>query len=163
MVSAELPGVLLVLILAAFFMLSAERLYQMGAIIALVGMAMHAMLPPTKVLATLAICIYSFGEHIQFGMKSTLALKYAKPSHGGAALGVENAVYQVGSLAGYIVIVFAFSLFASKQPYTAFFWAATILAGVSLIYALRLTGKSETDKTKGRFYFHKKYYKFYNA
>ena len=71
----ELPGVAMVLILAAFFMFSAEKLLKIGALIMMVGMAMHAVLPPTKVLATLAICTYSLGEHIQMGMKSTLSLQ----------------------------------------------------------------------------------------
>ena len=52
----ELPGILIVFILAAFYMLSAETLYKAGAIIMLIGMGMHAVLPATKVLATLAIC-----------------------------------------------------------------------------------------------------------
>ena len=68
----ELPGILLVFLLAAFYMLSAESLYKAGAVIMLAGLAMHAVLPPTKVLATLAICMYSLGEHIQRGMKNTL-------------------------------------------------------------------------------------------
>ena len=75
----ELPGIMLVFILAVFYMLSAETLYKSGAIIMLVGMGMNALLPATKVLATLAICMYSLGEHIQLGMKNTLSLKYAKP------------------------------------------------------------------------------------
>ena len=55
----ELPGILLVFILAAFHMLSAEMLYKVGAIIMLIGMSMNALLPATKVLAILAICMYS--------------------------------------------------------------------------------------------------------
>ena len=74
----ELPGILLIFVLAAFFMLSAEMLYKAGAVIMLIGMAMHAILPPEKVLMTLAICVYSFGEHVQLGMKNTISLKYAK-------------------------------------------------------------------------------------
>ncbi len=157
----ELPGILLIFILAAFYMLSAETLYKAGAIIMLVGMAMHAVLPPTKVLATLAICMYSVGEHIQIGMKNTLSLKYAKPGHGGSALGTQNATSQIGTLAGYLVIVFVFSMLTKDQPYTVFFGVAAALAGVSAACSMRITGKSETDETKRRFYFHKKYYKYY--
>ena len=61
----ELPGIALVFILALFYMLSAETLFKVGAVIMLIGMGMHALLPATKVLATLAICTYSLGEHIQ--------------------------------------------------------------------------------------------------
>ena len=157
----ELPGILLIFILAAFYMLSAETLYKAGALIMLVGMAMHAVLPPTKVLATLAICMYSLGEHIQIGMKSTLSLKYAKPGRGGGALGSQSAVNQIGTLAGYLAIVVAFSVLTKNQPYTAFFCVAAVLAGISAVCSMRITGKSETDKNKRRFYFHKKYNKYY--
>lgn len=157
----ELPGILLVFILAAFYMLSAQTLYKAGAVIMLVGMAMHALLPPTKVLATLAICTYSLGEHIQIGMKNTLSLKYAKPGRGGAALGAQSAASQIGTLAGYLLIVVVFSVFTKDQPYTAFFCLAAVLAGISAAFSMGITGKSETDANKRRFYFHKKYSKYY--
>ncbi len=157
----ELPGVLLIFILAAFFMLSAETLYKIGALIMLVGLAMNALLPPTKVLAVLAICIYSLGEHIQLGMKSTITLNYAKEGCGGTALGIQSAMNQIGTLAGYLAVVLAFSVFVKNQPYNVFFIIAAVLAGISAIYSMRITGKSETDSTKRRFYFHKKYNKYY--
>ena len=148
----ELPGILLVLILAVFYMLSAETLYKAGAVIMLAGMGMHALLPPTKVLTILALCIYSLGEHIQLGMKNTLSLEYAKAGQGGAALGVQNSANQIGTLAGYLIIVLVFSLLQENQPYQLFFGIAAALALVSMIYCFRITGKSQTDKHKGRFY-----------
>ena len=157
----ELPGIMLVFILAVFYMCSAETMYKAGAVIMLVGMGMNALLPATKVLATLAICMYSLGEHIQLGMKNTLSLKYAKPGRGGAALGVQGAMSQIGTLAGYLVIVVAFSFFADAQPYKIFFCIASVLAGISAACTMKITGKSETDATKRRFYFHKKYHKYY--
>lgn len=157
----ELPGVALIFILAAFYTLSAETLYKIGALIMLAGMGMHAMLPPTKVLATLAICMYSVGEHIQIGMKNTMSLEYAKTGRGGEALGIQNSANQVGTLVGYLVIVAAFSLLTENQPYTMFFWLAAGLAAVSLGFSVGLTGNSKTDETKRRFYFHKKYTKYY--
>ena len=158
----ELPGILLVFILALFYMLSAETMYKIGAVIMLVGMGMHAVLPPTKVLITLAICLYSLGEHIQLGMKSSITLGYAKEGRGGAALGALSSTNQVGSLVGYFVIVIAFSvLTATAKTYTTFFYIATALTAVSMLFCFRMTGKSETDSTKRRFYFHKKYTKYY--
>ena len=156
----ELPGIALVFILALFFMLSAEALFKIGAVIMLLGMAMHAVLPASKVLAILAICMYSLGEHIQLAMKSSLSLQYARTGKSGAAQGVQSSVSQVGTLVGYLVIVVAFSLL-SNQPYRLFFAVAAVLAGVSMLCSLKLTGKSETDQTKHRFYFHKKYTKYY--
>ena len=157
----ELPGIALVFILAAFYMLSAEGLYKAGAVIMLVGMGMHALLPATKVLATLAICMYSLGEHIQIGMKSTLTLQYAREGCGGTALGVQNSSSQIGTLVGYLVIVFAFSLVTGDQPYQMFFALAAVLAGISAVCSFKVTGKSQTDKNKSRFYFNKKFKKYY--
>ena len=157
----ELPGVLLVFILAAFYMFSAETMYKAGAFIMMIGLVMHAALPATKVLTTLAICMYALGEHIQIGMKSTLTLKYTKSDNGGAALGVQSAVSQIGTLVGYIVIIAVFSLASANQPYTLFFICAAVLAGLSVLFSLRISGRSETDSTKRRFYFSKKYTKYY--
>ena len=157
----ELPGVLLVFILAAFYMLSCETLYKVGAVIMLIGMGMHAVLPPAKILMTIAICTYSLGEHIQLGMKSTISLQYAKPGRGGAALGSQSASSQIGTLAGYLIIVAVFSLFTANQPYQVFFGISAALLCLSTVFAMRITGNSKTDESKRRFYFHKKYNKFY--
>jgi MFS family permease len=157
----ELPGIMLIFILAVFYMFSAQTMYKAGAVIMLVGMGMHALLPATKVLMTLAICVYSLGEHIQLGMKSTLTLGYASPGRGGAALGIQNASSQIGTLIGYLVVVAVFSLMSRNQPYRLFFAMAAVLAGVSAVCSLGISGKSETDDTKRHFYFHRKYTKYY--
>ncbi len=158
----EIPGVMLVLILALFYMLSAETLYKAGAIFLLAGMGMMAILPPGKVLVILSITMYSMGEHIQIGMKNTLSLKYARSGHGGAALGAQNAATQIGTLVGYIAVVVAFSALASTaDTYKIFFAVAAVLAVISAALSFGITGKSETDSTKRRFYFHKKYTKYY--
>jgi len=157
----ELPGVLLIVILAAMFMFSVESVYKVGAVIMLAGMTLHAVLPADKVLMTLAICTFSLGEHIQLGMKSTITLKYAKPGQSGAALGVQSASAQIGTLAGYLAVVVVFSLVTQNQPYRLFFALAAALVGLSALSSFGITGRSETDHTKRRFYFHKKYHKFY--
>ena len=158
----EVPGILLVLILAAFYMFSAEALYKAGAVIMLAGMAMHAILPPSKVLIILAICVYSLGEHIQIGMKSTLTLEYARPGCGGAALGIQTSANQIGTLAGYLVIIAVFTVTtAAAGTYSILFGVAAVLAAISMICTMKITGRSETDSNKRRFYFHKKYTKYY--
>ena len=157
----ELPGIALVFILAAFYMLSAESIYKIGALIMLVGMGMHAVLPASKVLITLAICTYSLGEHLQLGMKSTLSLQYAKEGKGGAAQGMQNSFNQVGTLIGYLVIVAAFWLIPGEAPYRLFFGVAAVLIGISVLVNSKLASKSKPVGRVRRFYFHKKYMKYY--
>ena len=110
----ELPGLALVFLLAVFYTFSAERFYRIGALIMLVGMAMQSIVPPGRVLVILCIFVYSLGEHIQLGMRSTLSLQYAKEGRGGEGLGLQGSVYQIGMLAGYIVIIAAFALLDSS-------------------------------------------------
>lgn len=157
----ELPGLLLVFILAVFYMLSAETLFKVGAVIMLGGMAFLTVITPTQFFVTLAMCIYSLGEHIQLGMKGTLTLGYAKEGAGGRALGLQSSVQQIGTLVGYLVIVFSFALVAGGTAYKPFFAAAALITAISTLLAFGVKGHSETDKTKSRFYFRKKFKKYY--
>ena len=158
----ELPGLALVFLLAVFYTFSAERFYRIGALIMLAGMAAQSIVPPGRVLVILCIFVYSLGEHIQLGMRSTLSLQYAQEGRGGEGLGLQGSVYQIGMLAGYIIIIAAFALLDSSTALFRWVFAvsAAIIA-VGVIPTLRMHGNSQTDDTKRRFYFRKKYTKYY--
>lgn len=157
----ELPGFLLIFILALLFTFSAEKLYKLGAVIILIGMGMLAIVPPVKVLVVLAVCICSLGEHIQLGMKSTLALSYSKEGKGGQALGLQSSSQQVGTLIGFIIVIIGFLVFAKTQPFKIFFMAAGIITAVGAFISFGMKGKSQTDENARHFYFRKKYTKYY--
>ena len=157
----ELPGLLLVLILAIFYRFSAEKMYKMGLVIMVVGMALQAFVTPAKVLVILAIFIYSTGEHIQLGMKNTLSLEYSKTGYGGQALGFQNSIYQIGNLVGYVAVIGAFAAVSNSTLFKPVFVVAAVFMVFAMLAAFRLTGQSETDKSKSRFYFKKKFRKYY--
>ena len=157
----EIPGLLLVFILAVLYTCSAETMYKLGAIIMVAGMGMLTLLPADRMWVTLAICVYSLGEQIQLGMKNTLSLEYSKEGKGGTALGLQNAVSQIGTLAGYFVIMIAFLFVSGMGAFRGFFLIATLIFTISACLAMKMKGHSETDKNKSRFYFRKKYTKYY--
>lgn len=157
----ELPGFMLIFILAVFYRFSAEKMYKMGGLIMVAGMGLLAFLPPYKALVIFSIFLYSTGEHIQLGMKNTLSLEYSREGLGGQALGYQNAIYQAGNLAGYIIVIFVFWIFSAKNMYKPFFMISTLFMIVAFSFALGLTGQSETDKEKSRFYFRRKFTKYY--
>lgn len=157
----ELPGLLLVLILAIFYRSSAERMYKIGMIVMVAGMLLQAFISPVKALVILAIFLYSTGEHIQLGMRNTLSLEYAKDGHGGTALGYQNSIYQIGNLVGYIVVIAAFAAVASTRLFKPVFVVAAAMMALAMTASLRLSGRSATDKSKSRFYFRKKFTKYY--
>ena len=158
----ELPGLLLVFVLAVLYELSAEGIFRAGALIAMSGMILQALVPAQRVLVTLAIFIFSLGDHMMFGMRSTIALQYSRESHGGSALGILNSAYQFGNLAGYIIIAIVFFFLSSKlNLFRPVFWSSAIMTLLGFMISLNMTGRSKHDNTVSRFYFRRKYFKFY--
>ena len=158
----ELPGLLIIFILAAFYTFTAERLYRIGAVIMMAGMAMHAVVPASRYAVILSIFILSLGDHMQLGMKNTISLEYAKEGRGGAALGLQNSVHQIGTLAGYLVIIVVFYFINnSLSLFRTVFAVSAAVIGAGFLITLRMTGSSKTDESKSRFYFRKKYRKYY--
>lgn len=166
----EIPGLCLVFFLAIFYTFSAEKIYKIGAVIMVAGMTLHGVLPPTKALLIVAVFVYSFGEHLQLGMRNSLAIEYAKDGKSGEASGYVGSANQLGSLGGYLVVTFAFSAAiaaaqannaASSRPFKLFFLISAVICLIGMICAFGLSSKTETDKTKSRFYFRKKFTKFY--
>lgn len=157
----EVPGLLLVLILAIFYRSSAEKMYKIGMVVMVVGMVMQAFISPVKLLVILAIFIYSTGEHIQLGMKNTLSLTYSKEGHGGQALGYQNSIYQIGNLLGYAAVIVAFAVVSSTKLFQPVFLVAAVFFVLAMLVSFRMTGRSQTDKNKSRFYFRRKFTKYY--
>ena len=158
----ELPGLALIFVLAVLYTLSAEKLYKIGAVIMLAGMVMQSAVPPERAFVILSIFMFSLGDHIQLGMRNTLTLEYARPSHGGEALGLQNALHQVGTLAGYLLVIVIFAVFnTTVSLFRTVFGASAAIIAVGCVSTLKLSGNSETDADKRRFYFRAKYKKYY--
>ncbi len=157
----ELPGVLMILVLAVFYMQSAENLYKIGSVIFMIGMALHAIVTPTKVFITIAIMIMSTGEHIHLTVRNYMPLSYSREGRGGVALGYTNSIQQIGTLLGYIVVALVFAFMPSEQPFNLFFWLAAGFAAVCTACSFRLTGYSRTDSSARRFCFDRKFKKYY--
>ena len=157
----ELPGLLLVLLLAVFYRFSAEKMYKLGMVVMLAGMAMQAVISPRRALVVAAIFIYSLGEHIQLGMRSTLSLEYAQESRGGQALGYMGSVYQIGNLAGYIAVIVALAIVAGRNIFKPVFTASAIFMLIAAVVAFGMKGNSKTDENRRRFYFRRKFRKYY--
>ena len=158
----ELPGLLLVFILAVFYRFSAEKMYKTGMVIMVAGMAMQALISPVKALVICAIFVYSLGEHIQLGMKNAMSLEYAKPKMGGQALGIQNSANQAGTLVGFLIVLLVFSIIASNvENFKLFFLISAGIMVIGTVCSFRIKGKTAQDPSKTRFYFNKKYTKYY--
>ncbi|MBR0035402.1 MAG: hypothetical protein IJP54_06970, partial [Synergistaceae bacterium] len=156
----ELPGVLLVLVLAVLYQFSAEKIFKAGALVMLAGMLMQSFVPAHRVPVTMAVLVYSLGEHMQFGMRSTLALEYSRKGKGGVALGFQNAAYQFGTLAGYLLVAVVFGIFAGRMTlYKPVFIVSSAIIVLGFVITLKMTGQSRQQHLVSRFYFRRKYFK----
>lgn len=163
----ELPGLLLVLILAIFYRSSAERMYKLSMVFMAIGMVMQSLITPSKALIIIALFIYSTGEHIQIGMRNTLTLEYSKQGHGGVALGYQSSTMQIGNLLGYLAVIAAFSFIAphlngiaKSELFQPIFMIAAVFALVAMAVSFKL-GSSSNQRNANRFYFRKKFTKYY--
>ncbi|MGI6400604.1 MAG: MFS transporter [Thermoguttaceae bacterium] len=157
----ELAGALLVFMLALLYRFSASQIFKIGGVLTLLGMLLQASIPPSKILITIAIFVYSAGEHLQLGMRSVLTMDYAKAKRSGVALGWQNSVVQIGNLAGFLIIIPAFLLADSIKLYRPVFMAAAFFTALSFILALGLRSEAHTDTSGRRFYFRRKFTKYY--
>jgi len=158
----ETPGLLLIFVLALLYEHSASRIYRIGAVIMVAGLVMQSLVSPTKVLVIAAIFIYSLGEHIQLGMRNTLTLEFAKERKSGIALGRQNAVYQIGMVGGYLVVIALFYFLGNRTTlFKPVFAASAAIVLLGFLASLRIKGDSRPDPSKSRFYFHRKYTKYY--
>ena len=164
----EIPGLLLVFILAIFYKSSAEKMYKLSMVFMAAGMVLQSLIDPVKALVILAIFIYSTGEHIQIGMRNTLTLEYSKQGHGGVALGYQNSMMQIGNLIGFIVVIGIFAWVASSDSlglsqsalFQPIFMGAAGFMLIAMFVSFKLKGNSQANKVD-RFYFRKKFTKYY--
>ena len=164
----EIPGLLLVLILAIFYKSSAEKMYKLSMVFMAAGMVLQSLIDPVKALVILAIFIYSTGEHIQIGMRNTLTLEYSKQGHGGVALGYQNSMMQIGNLIGFIAVIGVFAWVASSDSlgfgqsalFQLIFMVAAGFMLIAMFVSFKLKGNSQPKKVD-RFYFRKKFTKYY--
>lgn len=158
----ELPGLLLVGVLAVMYSLSAERIFKIGAVVMIVGLVMLSAVPASRALVTLSICMYSLGEHIQLGMKNSLGIHYAKKGKSGLSLGKQHSFHEMGMLAGFIVIIVLFRIIpGDSTTFRIMFGISAALVTVGLISSTRMKDSSRTDSSRRRFYFRKKFTKYY--
>ena len=158
----ELPGLLLVGILAIMYSFSAERIYKVGAVIMIAGLTKLSVVPASRALVTLSICIYSLGEHIQLGMKNSLGIHYARPGKSGLSLGKQHSFYEMGMLGGYVVVIVLFRFIAGNSTsFRIMFAVSAALVVAGFVSSTGMKEGSSTDSAKRRFYFRKKFTKYY--
>jgi asparagine N-glycosylation enzyme membrane subunit Stt3 len=108
----ELPGFLVVFVLAWMYRMSESRIFKIGVVIMTAGVAGMLISGLGKVTAVSFIVLFSMGEHIILPLKSTITLEFAKKETGGAALGITSSIGQFGNIVGFVIVSAMFFVFA---------------------------------------------------
>ncbi len=163
----ELPGLFLILILAAFYRFSETKVFKIGVAVMLAGIVGLLIATPSAFAVVTFMVLYSVGEHIIMPVQSTLNLHLAKEGQKGRALGFTSMIKHGGHIFGFLVVTVLFIVFPkigiaetdSKGFKIIFAIAAALMVLATIIV---LTMKDEGNAVKrNRLYFHKKFSKYY--
>jgi len=168
----EIPGLLVVLILAFMYRFSDSRIFKIGIAFmtgGVAGLLLTSSNPffMTKVFVVASMVLYSLGEHIIMPVKSTISMDLARREKAGASLGITNSITQLGQIIGFIIVSVIFFILTrigfgrnDILGYRIVFGISVALMIVSVMVVLAL--KETSLKTqRRRFYFNKKFFKFY--
>ena len=100
----ELPGLLLIFILAFLCRLSEARIMKIGIFVMALGSLGLALSSAEVVPVFFFITLFSFGDHIALPMKSTIAREHANPNKDGEALGMMNSIVNAGNVASLLIV-----------------------------------------------------------
>ena len=161
----ELPGLLLVFILALLHRVSDWRVMRIGSLISLAGAAL-LLIPSDKIFVTATIMIWSMGEHLVMPVRSAIAMQIARPAHAGQSLGYLTGVINFGTVAGSLLVAAIFFLGVTyfDIPRASLFrivWC--IIAGLMLVSVICSFSPSvpRIPSRRPRLLFHRKFGKFY--
>jgi MFS family permease len=163
----ELPGFLVVFILAWMYRMSENSIFKIGLFVMTLGMAGLLVSGTGKIIVVAFIVLASFGEHIILPLRSTITLGMAKKETGGAALGITSAIGQLGNIMGYAIAALTFFIFTrmgferiALPRFKAVFIVSVVLMAVSVVTALAIKDSPVKIKRR-RLYFAKKFRKYY--
>ena len=173
----ELPGLLLIFILALMYKFADSRVFKVGCALMAGGMAglfitssiitNNTGVLITKILVVLFMVLFSTGEHIIMPVRCTIAMELAKREKAGASLGITTSINQLGNIAGFLLVTGIFFLLGriGYARTDIIGYRVVFGAGTALMVAAAMTAAALKETTlkapRQRFYFAKKFTKYY--
>ncbi|MDR2606815.1 MAG: MFS transporter [Treponema sp.] len=163
----EIPGLLVVLILAWMYKFTATRIFKISIAVAAAGTVGLLLSGTGKIIVVVFMVLFSFGEHIIMPVRTTLSLSMAKPEKAGASLGIISMIGNVGNIVGFLAVTGLFILFGrlgfsriDLVPFKIVFAVSTVLMVLAFFISLAMK-ETNAQVNRRRFYFHKKFVKYY--
>ncbi len=164
----EMPGLLLVFIIALMHRCSEWKIIKIGLLVSLAGIAgLLVMNTPAFAPVIFFIVLWSTGEHIIMPVRSTLAMNIARKEYAGRSLGFVTGAVNAGHVAGCIAVAGIFwfgvsvcGVSSGAVLYNAV-WFLTILLLAAAFFCIARFRSHESFTRRPRLFFRAKYCKFY--
>lgn len=103
----ELPGLLLVFLLALLHRVSDWKIMRLGILVSMVSIIAFCI-PANFVVVTLLIMLWSTGEHLTLPVRSAIAMQVARKSRAGSSLGLVSSAFNGGHVVGNLLVALIF-------------------------------------------------------
>lgn len=154
----ELPGALIVIILAIISFLGDIRMSIVAMLLAALGMVGLGIFSPTFGSMLIWMMVLSLGTHIFMPLSAGIGMTLSKKENFGARLGRYNAYNLIATIMGYAIVGVGFKYFG--LTYKVVF----IIAAIAYVFAaifLGLMNPRKPEVKKVKFIFRKKYTLYY--
>jgi predicted MFS family arabinose efflux permease len=154
----ELPGLLIVIVLASLSFLGDVKVARIGMAFSCLGMLGLGLLSPTFPLMIVFLMVFSVGMHLFVPLAPSIAMGLSRKEEFGSRLGKYSAVCLLSTILGYALVWSGFLYF--RFTYTTAFLLA---AAFYLLAAVALTSMKKTvpNHTKFKLIFRRKYLLYY--
>lgn len=162
----EMPGVLVIFVVAALSFLPDIRLSALAQLLSIIGIAVLGFFTPSFSVMLIFIFINSMGMHLFMPLQDSIGMSLIKEGNLGTGMGqfkgVTTAFTMIGSLVVFIGFRVGFFSFTSKIKWI-FVWAALLLFIVFILMLLLERNVHESIKSnkKVKFIFRKEYKYYY--
>ncbi len=164
----EMPGLLIVFILALFYKMAERNLIRIALAISAAGVLGILLSGSAIVPAVAFLTLMSLGDHLVMPVRQSYAIHAAEPGKEGRALGFMRGLENTGTVFGLAVIPLVFLIPRVKADQAENGRLGFVIIMVAVIAALGLAtlaalgmAKSTGSLERKRLYFDKKYSKYY--
>lgn len=154
----ELPGALIIVVLALISFLGDIRMSVVGMVLASLGMVGLGIFSPTFASMLVWMMVLSLGTHIFMPLSAGIGMTLSKRENFGARLGRYNAYNLIATIIGYAIVWIGFKYLGLTYK-VAFIIAAMFYVFAAIFLGLMNPRKPEVKKVK--FVFRKKYTLYY--
>ena len=154
----ELPGLLILFVIAALHSLGDVRTAMAGHLLAAAGMTLLGFVSSDYLTVALVVFLYSMGQHIYMPLSSSIGMNFANAGEMGRQLGRISAANTAALVAGSAALWLLFRFVTVNYTLTFAIGAACYVTAAGLLFLIK---PGVSAKRENRFVFKREYRLYY--